>query len=71
MKPQVEALKRRQTMRRRGLSPDQVDIAIHLYTLGWSLARVGSHLDVNHATVLATLRRRGIPTRDSQGRARV
>jgi hypothetical protein len=26
-------------MRRRGLSPDQGDDAIHLYNLGWSLAR--------------------------------
>ena len=34
-------------MRRRGLSPDQVDDAIHL-DLGWSLARVGQHLGVNH-----------------------
>jgi hypothetical protein len=31
-------------MRRRGLSPDQIDDAIHLYNLGWSLARVGEHL---------------------------
>jgi hypothetical protein len=30
-------------MRRRGLSPDQVDDAIHFYNLGWSLARVGEH----------------------------
>jgi hypothetical protein len=44
-------------MRRRGLSPDQVDDAIHLYNLGWSLART-------------TLRERGIPTRDTQGRPR-
>ncbi|MCP2287183.1 hypothetical protein DFR74_11684 [Nocardia puris] len=58
-------------MRRRGLSPDQVDTAIHLYKLGWSLARVGNHLDVNHTTVLTALRRRGIPTRDPHGRARV
>ncbi|MFB9727655.1 hypothetical protein [Haloechinothrix salitolerans] len=27
--------------RRRSLSPEQVDTAIHLYNLGWSLARVG------------------------------
>jgi lambda repressor-like predicted transcriptional regulator len=58
-------------MRRRGLSPDQVDTAIHLYKLGWSLARVGNHLNVNHTTVLAALRRRGIPTRDPHGRVRV
>jgi hypothetical protein len=49
-------------MRGRGLSPDQVDHAIHLYNLGWSLARVGDHLDVNHTTVLTKLRERGIPT---------
>jgi hypothetical protein len=29
-------------MRRRGLSPDQVDEAIHLYDLGWSLAALES-----------------------------
>ncbi|MFQ6228279.1 hypothetical protein [Nocardia sp. NPDC002869] len=57
-------------MRRRGLSPDQADTAIHLYTLGWSLARVGKHLDVNHTTVLTALRRHGIATRDSHGRPR-
>jgi len=58
-------------MRRRGLSPDQVDDTIHLYNLGWPLARVGDHLDVNHATVLNKLRERGIPTRDTHGRPRV
>jgi len=49
-------------MRRRGLSPEQVDDAIHLYNLGWSLARVGEHLGVDHTTVLTKLRERGIPT---------
>jgi hypothetical protein len=57
-------------MRRGGLSSDQVDTAIHLYQLGWSLARVGNHLDVAHTTVLAALRQRGVPTRDSHERAR-
>ena len=57
-------------MRRRGLSPDQVDTAIHLYNLGWSLARVGAHLGVDHTTVLTKLRERGIPTRDTHGRPR-
>jgi site-specific DNA recombinase len=28
--------------RRRGLSPKQVDDAIHLYNLGWSMARVAN-----------------------------
>jgi len=46
-------------MRRRGLSPEQIDDAIHLYDLGWSLARVGQHLGVDPTTVLAKLRQRG------------
>jgi hypothetical protein len=57
-------------MRRRGLSPSQVDEAIHLYRLGWSLARVGEHLAVNPTTVLNRLQERGIRTRDTHGRAR-
>ncbi|WAL68745.1 hypothetical protein ORV05_13530 [Amycolatopsis cynarae] len=57
-------------MHRRGLSPDQVDHAIHLYNLGWSLARVGDHLNVNHTTVLNKLREHGIPARDTHGRPR-
>jgi hypothetical protein len=52
-------------MRRRGLSPDQVDDAIHLYNIGWSLARIGEHLSVDPTTVLNRLRERGIPTRDA------
>jgi hypothetical protein len=58
-------------MRRRGLSPEQVDDAIHLYNLGWSLARVGQRLGVDHTTVLTKLRERGMPTRDPHGRPRV
>lgn len=57
-------------MRRRGLSPEQLDDAIHLYNLGWSLARVSGHLGVDHTTVLTKLRERGIPTRDTHGRPR-
>ncbi|MFI6774243.1 hypothetical protein [Nocardia sp. NPDC050412] len=57
-------------MRRRGLSPEQVDDAIHLYGLGWSLARVGQHLRVDPTTVLTKLRQRGSPTRDAHGRPR-
>jgi hypothetical protein len=57
-------------MRRRGLSPDQVDGAVHLYNLGWSLARVGGHLGVDHTTVLTKLRERGVATRDTHGRPR-
>jgi hypothetical protein len=36
-----------------------VDEAIHLYRLGWSLARVGEHLDVDPATVRNRLQERG------------
>jgi hypothetical protein len=57
-------------IRRRGLSPEQVDVAVHLHKLGWSPAR-GRSLGVNHATVLNKLRERGIPTRDTHGRPRV
>jgi hypothetical protein len=55
-------------MRRRGLTPDQIDDAIHLYNLGWSLARVGEHLNVHHTTVLTKLRERAIPTREPHER---
>lgn len=58
-------------MRSGGLSPDQVDDAIHLYNLGWSPARVGDHFSINHTTVLNKLRERGIPTRGPHGRPRV
>lgn len=57
-------------MRRCGLSAEQVDVAAHLYGLGWSLARVGRHLGVDAMTVLNRFRERGIPTRDTQGRPR-
>ena len=57
-------------MRRRGLSPDQVDDAIRLYKSCWSLARIGEHLNVDPTTVLTRLRERGIPTRDTHRRPR-
>lgn len=57
-------------MRRRGLSPKQVDEAIDLYNLGWSLAKVARHLTVDPVTVLNRLRERGVHTRDTHGRPR-
>jgi hypothetical protein len=57
-------------MRRRGLSPSQIDDAIRLYNSGWSLARIGEHLSVDPTTVLNRLRERGVPTRDTHGRPR-
>jgi len=57
-------------LRRRGLSPGQVDEAIRLYNSGWSLARVAQHLKVDPTTVMNRLRDRNVPTRDTQGRPR-
>jgi hypothetical protein len=39
-------------MRRRGLSPDQIDEAVRLYGEGWSLARIGEQMQVDPTTVL-------------------
>nr|WP_033441205.1 hypothetical protein [Saccharothrix sp. NRRL B-16314] len=58
------------SMRRRGLSPEQVDDAVRFYNLGWSLARVDGHLCVDPTTVVSKLRERGIPTRDIHGQPR-
>lgn len=57
-------------MRRRGLTTEQAGEAIHLYGIGWPLARVGKHLGVDGTTVRHKLHERGIPTRDPQGRPR-
>jgi hypothetical protein len=57
-------------MRRRGLCPDQIDEAIRLYSSGWSLARVGEHLDVDPTTVMNRLRENDVLTRDTHGRPR-
>jgi hypothetical protein len=57
-------------MRRRGISPDQVYDAVHLYDSGWSLVRIGEHLKVDPTTVLSRLRARGVSTRDFHGRPR-
>jgi len=37
------------------------------HNLGWSLARVGDHLGVNHTTALHKLRERGIPPETPTG----
>lgn len=68
----VGAILKRQgvPMRRRGLSPEQIDEAARLYESGWSLARIGTRLGVDSTTVLNRLRERGVRTRDAQGRQR-
>ena len=57
-------------VRRRGLSPEDVDDAIRRYEAGWSLARIGEHLNVDPTIVLSRLRERSVPTRDTHGRPR-
>jgi hypothetical protein len=57
-------------MRRRGLSPEQVDEAVRIYEAGWSLARIGDQMGVDPTTVLNRLRECGVRTRDAQGRER-
>lgn len=50
-------------LRRRGLSPGQVDEAIALYAQGWSHARIGEHLDFHHSCVRNTLLKAGVTMR--------
>jgi len=68
----VSAILRRHDvpMRRRGLTDDQIDDAEHLYQQGWSLARIGNHMNVTADTVRARLLERGVAMRDTQGRPR-
>jgi hypothetical protein len=56
--------------RRRSLSIDQVDTAIHLDALGWSLARVGEHLGVDPTTGPELPSETWVRTRDEHGRTR-
>ena len=52
------------------LSPSDQATAIQLYQQGWSLARVGAHLNRDAATIQHALIRAGEPRRDSHGRKR-
>jgi hypothetical protein len=55
-------------MRFQGLSDEQVLEATRLYQAGWSLKRVGDHLDVDHETVRQALRRLGVQLRGPHDR---
>jgi hypothetical protein len=55
------------TLRRQGLTNEQVSEAAKLYDAGHSLACIATHLDVSHTTVAATLRRLGIRLRPRPG----
>lgn len=57
-------------MRRRGLTNEQVEDAERFYEQGWSLARIGNHMDVTADTVRKRLLERGVTMRDTQGRTR-
>jgi len=57
-------------MRRRGLTDDQINDAKRLYQQGWSLARIGNHMNVTADTVRARLLERDVTMRDTQGRPR-
>ena len=51
------------TMRRRGLSAQQVDDAVRLYNQGWSTNRIAARMDVARGTVRQRLHERGITLR--------
>lgn len=55
------------TMRRGGLSAEQVDEAVGLYEAGWSLARIGNRMGVNDMTVRSRLLERGVLMRPRRG----
>jgi uncharacterized protein (DUF433 family) len=55
------------TIRRQGLSDEQVRDAARLYAQGASLAQIGTRFDVSHTTVAAALRRQGIKLRPRPG----
>lgn len=52
-------------MRRRGLTNEQVEDAERIYEQGWSLARIGDHMDVTADTVRKRLLERGVTMRDT------
>jgi hypothetical protein len=49
------------TMRRRGLTADQITESAQLYREGWSVARIGEHFGVDGTAVWRSLRQRGVP----------
>jgi DNA-binding CsgD family transcriptional regulator len=57
-------------LRRQGLSPLEVTQAQLLYAEGWSLARIGTRLNVDAHTVRGALKATGIRMRDTHARER-
>lgn len=58
------------TERPKGMCPSQVDMAARLYGSGLSFANVGAQLGFDAVTIRTMLLRRGVKTRDSDGRER-
>jgi hypothetical protein len=57
-------------IRRQGLTVEQTSEAARLYESGWSLAKIGAHLCVDHGTVWRALKKRGVKMRDTHRRER-
>lgn len=55
------------TIRRQGLTTEQVTEAAALYATGQSLAPIGARFGVSHTTVAAALRDRGVQLRPRPG----
>lgn len=55
------------TIRRQGLTTEQVAEAANLYAAGQSLAQLGARFDASHTTIAAAFRRRGIELRPRPG----
>ena len=55
------------TLRRQGLTDEQVREAVRLYLAGQSLAKLGAHFGVSHATIANVLRRQGVQLRPRPG----
>jgi transcriptional regulator of aromatic amino acid metabolism len=56
------------TIRRQGLTDEQVSEAVELYARGESLAWLGAHLGVSHTTIATELRQQGVQLRPRPGR---
>ena len=58
------------TRRRRGMNATQINLAVRLYTEGYSLAKVGKRLGFNPSTIQARLRDQGVAIRGPHDRIR-
>lgn len=58
------------SIRRQGLTNNQITEAAQLYDSGLSLAKIGARFGVDHGTVWRQLKKRGVRMRDTHGRSR-